>query len=181
MGTSACYQCTFCFFCVSIVACHSFDVVFLGICMGLEVIIGDAVLPLIGLHIARYYSVGTSVMHLYCVQLAVGFTTREVLGYRRKANSDLKRSVMLWKVVQRKLYKIEGLTVTTTITTQQQQHKQQQKQRENMHTARCGNTSGQKCHAKGSRKESEAEEFMYGDTTNVEYEICDYTGNNWGH
>jgi hypothetical protein len=22
---------------------------------------------------------------------------------------------------------------------------------------------------------------MYGDKTNVEYEVCDYTGNNWSH
>ena len=37
-----------------------------------------------------------------------------------------------------------------------------------MHTVRCGNTSGQKYHLKGSRKESEIKEFMYRDKTNVE-------------
>jgi len=35
---------------------------------------------------------------------------------------------------------------------------------ENMHTDRCGNTSGQKCRAKGSRKGSKIQEFMYRDT-----------------
>jgi hypothetical protein len=34
------------------------------------------------------------------------------------------------------------------------------KKRENMHTERCGNTSKQKCHAKGSRKETKIQEFM---------------------
>jgi hypothetical protein len=33
--------------------------------------------------------------------------------------------------------------------------------RENMHTDRCGNTSRQKCHTKGSRKETKIQEFMY--------------------
>jgi len=32
-----------------------------------------------------------------------------------------------------------------------------------MHTDRCGNTSGQKCHIKGSRKETTIQEFMYRD------------------
>jgi hypothetical protein len=31
--------------------------------------------------------------------------------------------------------------------------------RENMHTDRCGNTSGQKCQVKGSRKETKIKEF----------------------
>jgi hypothetical protein len=33
-----------------------------------------------------------------------------------------------------------------------------------MHTDKCGNTSGQKCHAKESRKETKIQEFMYRDT-----------------
>ena len=50
-----------------------------------------------------------------------------------------------------------------------------------MHTDRCGNTCRQKCCAKGSGKEVEIQEFMYRDTTNVEPEMYDYTGNNWSH
>jgi hypothetical protein len=44
-----------------------------------------------------------------------------------------------------------------------------------MHIGRRGNTSGQKCHAKGSRKETKIEEFMYRNTTNMEHEIYDHT------
>jgi hypothetical protein len=40
-----------------------------------------------------------------------------------------------------------------------------------MHTDRCVNTSGQKCHTKGSRKETKIQEFMYRDTKNVEHEF----------
>jgi len=45
--------------------------------MRLEVITGDAAFYMIrvGLHFARYYSVRVAFMHLYYVQLAVGFTT----------------------------------------------------------------------------------------------------------
>ena len=50
-----------------------------------------------------------------------------------------------------------------------------------MHTDRCGNTCRQKCCAKGSGKEVKIQEFMYIDTTNVEPEMYDYTGNNWSH
>jgi len=50
-----------------------------------------------------------------------------------------------------------------------------------MHTEGCGNTCGQKCHAKGSRKENKIQEFMYTDTMNAEQEMYDYTGNNWSH
>ena len=50
-----------------------------------------------------------------------------------------------------------------------------------MHTDRCDNTCGQKCHAKGSRKETTIQEFMYRVTTNVEHEMHDYTVNNWSH
>jgi hypothetical protein len=45
----------------------------------------------------------------------------------------------------------------------------------------CGNTRGQNCHTKASRKESEIQEFMYTDTANVEHGIYDYTGHNWSH
>ena len=50
-----------------------------------------------------------------------------------------------------------------------------------MHTDKCGNTGRQKCCAKGSGKEVKVQEFMYRDTTNVEPEMYDYTGNNWSH
>jgi hypothetical protein len=52
-----------------------------------------------------------------------------------------------------------------------------------MHTDRCGNTSGQECQAKGSRKETKIQEFMYEyrDTTDVEHEMYDDTGINLGH
>jgi hypothetical protein len=49
-----------------------------------------------------------------------------------------------------------------------------------MHTDQCGNTSGQKCHAKGRRK-TKIQEFMNRDTTIVEHEMHDYTSNNWSH
>jgi hypothetical protein len=45
-----------------------------------------------------------------------------------------------------------------------------------MHTDNCGNTHRQKCCAKGS-----GTEFMYGDKTNVEHTMYDYTSNNWSH
>ena len=51
-------------------------------------------------------------------------------------------------------------------------------ERKNAHTARCGSASGQKCHAKGSRKETKIQDFMYSDTMNVEHAMYDYTGNN---
>ena len=50
-----------------------------------------------------------------------------------------------------------------------------------MRTDRYGNTRGQKCRAEGCGKEAEIQELMYRDTTNVEHEMCDYTGNNWSH
>jgi hypothetical protein len=53
--------------------------------------------------------------------------------------------------------------------------------KENMHTDKCGNTWRQKCCAKGSGKEVKIQEFMYRDTTNVEPEMYDYTGNNYSH
>jgi hypothetical protein len=53
--------------------------------------------------------------------------------------------------------------------------------RENMHTDRWGRNTVQECQAKDSRKETKIQEFMFRDTTNVVHEMCDYTGNNWGH
>jgi len=50
-----------------------------------------------------------------------------------------------------------------------------------MHTDRCGNTSRQKCCAKGSGKDVKILEFMYRDATKVEPEMYDYTSNNWSH
>jgi len=50
-----------------------------------------------------------------------------------------------------------------------------------MHTDRCGNTSGQKCHTKGSGKEVKVQEFMYRGIKNVEHVMYDYTGKNWSH
>ena len=50
-----------------------------------------------------------------------------------------------------------------------------------MHTDRWGNTHGQKFQAKGSRKQTTIQEFMYRDTMTVEHEMYDYTGNNWSH
>jgi len=47
-----------------------------------------------------------------------------------------------------------------------------------MNTDICGNASGQKCCAKGSRKEVKIQDFMYRDTTNVEPEMYDFTSNN---
>ena len=50
-----------------------------------------------------------------------------------------------------------------------------------MHTDRCGNTRRQKCCAKGSGKEVKIQEFVYRDSTNVEPEMYDCTGNNCSH
>jgi len=60
-------------------------------------------------------------------------------------------------------------------------HKIIRRKRENVHTERCGSTSGQKCHAKGSRKENKIQDFMYSDTMNVKHAMYGYTGNNWSH
>ena len=49
-----------------------------------------------------------------------------------------------------------------------------------MYSDRRGNTRRQKC-AKRSGKKVEIQEFMYGDTTNVEPEMYDYTSNYWSH
>jgi hypothetical protein len=43
-----------------------------------------------------------------------------------------------------------------------------------MHTDSCVNTNGQKCDAKGSRKETKFQGFMYRDTTKVEHEMYGY-------
>jgi hypothetical protein len=53
------------------------------------------------------------------------------------------------------------------------------KKKRNMYTNRSNNTSGQKCHAKGGRKETKIQKFMYRDTTNVRHEMCDCACNNW--
>jgi hypothetical protein len=45
--------------------------------------------------------------------------------------------------------------------------------KEKMRTVRCGNTSRQKYHAKGSRKETKIKEHMCRDTRNVAYGLCD--------
>jgi len=50
-----------------------------------------------------------------------------------------------------------------------------------MYTDRCGNTHRQKCCTKGSGKETKIQEFLYRDTTTVEPEMYDCTGNNWSH
>ena len=50
-----------------------------------------------------------------------------------------------------------------------------------MRTDRCGKTGEQKYHVKGSRKDIKIQKSMYTDETNVEYEMYDYTGNNWSH
>jgi hypothetical protein len=50
-----------------------------------------------------------------------------------------------------------------------------------MHIDRGGNTCRQKYCAKGSGKEVKIQEFTYRDTTNVEPEMYDYTGNNWSY
>ena len=50
-----------------------------------------------------------------------------------------------------------------------------------MHTDRWGNTTVQECRVKGNRKETQIQEFMFRDATNVVHEMCDYTGNKWDH
>jgi len=50
-----------------------------------------------------------------------------------------------------------------------------------MHTDRCGSTHMRKCHAKGSGKEVKIQDFRYGDTTNVEPEMYNYSSNNWSY
>ena len=50
-----------------------------------------------------------------------------------------------------------------------------------MSTRRCGNTSEEKCQAKGSREEPKMQGFVYRNTANVEHDICDLIGNNWSH
>ena len=50
-----------------------------------------------------------------------------------------------------------------------------------MHTYTCGNNHGQKCHARGKRRESKIQELMYRNTIYVEHEMYDYTAYNWSH
>jgi hypothetical protein len=65
-------------------------------------------------------------------------------------------------------YGISGYTQTEKLQHISQIYNEKHK-RENMHTGRCGSTCGQKCCAKGSRKETKVEEFMYRDVTSVEH------------
>jgi hypothetical protein len=46
---------------------------------------------------------------------------------------------------------------------------------------RCGNTNRQKCHTKGSRKDTKIQAFVYRDTINVGCEMYDHIGNDWSH
>ena len=48
-----------------------------------------------------------------------------------------------------------------------------------MHVDRYGNTSRQKCRAKGSRNETY--ERLRTFARNLEHEMYDYTGSNWSH
>jgi hypothetical protein len=50
-----------------------------------------------------------------------------------------------------------------------------------MHSDRCGHASGQESHLKGSRKETERQDFMYRDTMNVESKINGHASNNQSH
>jgi len=52
---------------------------------------------------------------------------------------------------------------------------------ENMHTAKCGNTSWQKWYAKEAKKENEIHDVTCRDKTDVAHETYDCTGNNRGH
>jgi hypothetical protein len=54
----------------------------------------------------------------------------------------------------------QGVHTDTEITLKRPDIIIKTKKRENMHTDRCGNTHGQKCHANGSRKETEIQEFI---------------------
>jgi hypothetical protein len=57
------------------------------------------------------------------------------------------------------------------------------KKRENMHIDRCGNTSEDEYHAEGSIKKTNTREYTERERekTDVEYEMCVYTGNNWSY
>ena len=50
-----------------------------------------------------------------------------------------------------------------------------------MRADRCGDTCGQKCRAKGSRKEAKIQQFMCRNTANVDHAMCECTGDMWGH
>jgi hypothetical protein len=51
----------------------------------------------------------------------------------------------------------------------------------NMHTDKGGNTNGQECHTKRSRKGRKyIKQFIYRGTTNVEHEMCADTGSSYG-
>jgi hypothetical protein len=55
------------------------------------------------------------------------------------------------------------------------------KKEKKMHSGRCGNTIEWECHANGSSKETEIQEFMYWDTMNVESEMNGNASNNQSH
>jgi hypothetical protein len=51
-----------------------------------------------------------------------------------------------------------------------------------MRTDRCGDTSEDEYHAKGSMKQHKYKSlYREGKKKNVKYEMCDYTGNNWSY
>jgi hypothetical protein len=50
-----------------------------------------------------------------------------------------------------------------------------------MHTDRSDSTCGEKCRAKGSKKETKIQQFMDRNTTNMEHEMHDHTVENWSH
>ena len=50
-----------------------------------------------------------------------------------------------------------------------------------MHTDRCGRNSDRNVLQKEVGKKAKIQDLMYGDTTNVEHETYDCTGNNWSH
>ena len=75
----------------------------------------------------------------------------------------------------------QGVHTDREVTTHRPDIINTHKKKGSMNTKRCGNTCGQKCHAKGSRQETNIQEFKYRDTTNVEHEMYDNIGNNWSH
>ena len=50
-----------------------------------------------------------------------------------------------------------------------------------MCTDRRGSSSGQECRAKKNRKENKIKVFIHTNNTNVEHDMCDYTGNIMSH
>jgi len=77
--------------------------------------------------------------------------------------------------------KSKGKHRDTTVMANRPNKTTRNKKRRSMRTDRCGKTGGQKYHVKGSGKDIKIQNSMYTDETNVEYEMYDYTGNNWSH